>query len=100
MILLRISTKQEILEILLTNITAPRELNPVLEHLEPAMHNAGIILEQDDFNELECQLDTLAFLIDADIFRQAGDFLRDDYELLYWIGNEEVIIGEFDYSGK
>lgn len=95
--LLRISTKREILEVLLTNILEPREINPVLTHLETAMYTTGFIPDQDMFNALDCQLDVLSIAVDEDILRQTGiDACEVRYELLYWINDSDVIIGEFE----
>ena len=95
--LLKFSTKSEILEVLLTDILVPRELNPVLTHLETTMYHNGFIPDQETFNELECQLDMLAFMIDKEILRQSDlDIAETNYELVYWLGEHEAIIGEFD----
>lgn len=61
------------------------------------MYHNGFIPDQETFNELECQLDMLAFMIDKEILRQSDlDITETNYELVYWLGEHEAIIGEFD----
>lgn len=94
-ILLKVSTKEEILAVILSPVLGQHDCHPVLDHLEKAINVSDINLTCDVLDILEMELEELTMLVDKEVLNQVDDqewFER--YEFILWVNQQDVLIGK------
>lgn len=93
--LLKVTTPEEIIAVILGSPHVPVDVHPVLWHLDKALSTSILEWTSQELEQLDYDLDAFTEVLDAEVQEQMRDYeWINSYEFILWLSPTDVLIGK------